>query len=173
MVMGVSGVGKTTIGRALADRIGWTFIEADDDHSPENVAHMHAGIPLTDEDRKPWLDAVGRRVRSHLELGEDVVLACSALKDKYREQLRAITGPMTVIYLSASREVIAKRLAQRHNHFMNATLLGSQIDTLEPPRDAITVDASGTPDQVVDLIVDRIRDLSETNDKHGVEETGK
>ena len=156
MVMGVSGVGKTTIGKALAARLHWLFLDADDDHSSANIEKMHRGIPLTDADREPWLTSVGTRVRGHLDRGENVVLACSALRQQYRQQLEDVAGPMTVVFLTASHQTLEKRLAQRRHHFMNKHLLSSQIDTLEPPTGALNVDAGGTPDDVVNTIIDQI-----------------
>jgi carbohydrate kinase (thermoresistant glucokinase family) len=152
LVMGVSGAGKTTIGRALAARLGWVFLDADDDHSAENVQKLRAGIELTDADRIPWLHAVGERVDRHARRGENVVLACSALKAGYRRILEEIVGTMTIVFLTTSREVLEERVSHRPRHFMNAALLDSQIDTLEPPASAITVDA----DAPVDVIVSRI-----------------
>ncbi len=138
--MGVTGSGKTTVGRALSANLGWRFADADDYHSAANVSKMAAGIPLTDKDRAPWLLALRQAVVEWTAAGENVVLACSALKAAYREEL--VTGPeVKLVYLKASMELIAQRLAGRSGHFMNPHLLQSQFDALEEPYDVVTVDA--------------------------------
>ncbi len=147
--MGVSGAGKTTVGQRLAAALGWRFRDADDLHSRENVAKMAAGIPLTDEDRAPWLAALRDVVRRALESGEDLVLACSALKRSYRELLTVDTARQRWVYLWAPREVLAERLARRRGHYMPTTLLDSQLATLEVPEGALAVDVSPDPDTVV------------------------
>lgn len=128
IVMGVSGVGKTSVGAALAKALNLPFIDADDLHPTTNRAKMAAGQPLTDEDRWPWLMACAMALR------EDAVLACSALKRSYRDHLRQhINCPLQIVHLTAARSLIAERLAARQGHFMPETLLDSQISTLEPP----------------------------------------
>lgn len=156
LIMGVSGVGKTTIGRLLATELGWHYVEADEFHPPENVAKMHAGIPLTDEDRAPWLAALSRELRQRDAAGENVVVACSALKQKYRRELLAGLGEAVVIFLRAPSAVIAERLMQRSGHFMPRSLLESQLETLEPPRNAITLDAQDSPATLVMEIRERL-----------------
>ena len=127
VLMGVSGSGKSTVGAALAVALGWPLVDADDLHPPENVAKMAAGIPLTDDDRWPWLDAVGA------VLGEgDVIVACSALRRVYRDRLRAV-APFELIYLRGDPALLAERIGHRRGHFMPAALLQSQLDTLEEP----------------------------------------
>ena len=139
VLMGVSGCGKTTVGVALASRLGWRFIDADDLHPPANVAKMAAGTPLTDEDRWPWLDRVAGELRDLLARGEHAVLACSALKAVYRERL-ASAGNVRFVYLAGDRATIAERIAPRQHRYMPATLLDSQFAALEPPSGAIKID---------------------------------
>ncbi|MGB7555746.1 MAG: gluconokinase, partial [Candidatus Korobacteraceae bacterium] len=139
ILMGVSGVGKTTIGKALAQELHWRFAEGDDFHSAANIAKMHAGIPLTDEDRAPWLQSLRSAITRWLAAGENVVLACSALKASYRETLQ-VAPEVKFVYLRGSFELIAQRLASRHGHYMNPHLLRSQFDTLEEPIDTVTID---------------------------------
>ncbi|NYI07362.1 gluconokinase [Allostreptomyces psammosilenae] len=129
VVMGVSGVGKTTIGPALAERLGVPYAEADSFHPPANIAKMSAGTPLNDEDRAPWLDAIADWARSRRGLGG--VVSCSALKRAYRDRLRATDPDLFFLHLDAPREVIAARLGARTDHFMPTTLLDSQLATLE------------------------------------------
>jgi gluconokinase len=133
VVMGVSGSGKTTIGEALATRLGWHFIDGDDLHPPENVAKMHAGIPLDDSDRAPWLAAIARQIDDWIAAETSGVITCSALKRHYRDIVIGARPSVRLIYLAGSAETIAKRLAARHGHFMPASLLQSQFATLEPP----------------------------------------
>ena len=139
VVMGVSGSGKSTTGAALARDLGWPFIEGDDLHPPENVAKMAAGVPLTDDDRWPWLDRIVAELRARSRQSADIVLACSALKQSYRDRL-APAGDVRFVHLHGDRETIAARLAVRHHRYMPASLLDSQFATLEPPGDAIVVD---------------------------------
>jgi gluconokinase len=149
VLMGVSGSGKTTVGKLLADRLGWDFVEADDYHPPANVEKMHRCIPLDDEDRRPWLEALRRRVDAACRQGEKAVVACSALKQAYREYLeRDYPDCVRYVYLHGSEELIRRRLADRTGHFMNPSLLHSQFDTLEPPADALRVEVSGTPEAI-------------------------
>ncbi len=152
VVMGVSGVGKTTVGVELARRLGIDFIDADDLHSAENVAKMSAGIPLVDDDRWPWLDRVG----AVLAADPRSVVACSALRRVYRDRLRA-TAPATLfVHLAAAPERVAAQAEAREDHFMPPALLRSQIATLEPLGDderGITVVVNADPDELVDRIV--------------------
>jgi gluconokinase len=149
ILMGVSGVGKTTVGVRLAATLGWRFRDADDFHAPESIAKMAAGIALTDEDRWPWLARLREFIRSALESGEDVVLACSALKKAYRERLTVDSTRERWVALWAPRDVIARRLAARRGHYMPPALLDSQLATLEVAEDALKVDVSADPDMVV------------------------
>jgi len=149
VVMGVSGSGKTTIGRLLAARLGWRFIEGDDYHPRANIDKMAAGIPLEDSDRWPWLDALnGVLLRE-----KDAVLTCSALKESYRHRLLAGVANARIVYLYAPKALIAERVAKRKHKYMPASLLDSQFATLEPPRGAIEVDVSGDPEAGVAQIV--------------------
>jgi gluconokinase len=155
IVMGVTGTGKTTIGRGLSERTGWQFAEGDDYHSEANKQKMHAGIPLTDEDRGPWLAALHELLDGWFQRRESGILACSALKQSYRETL--ITGiphdAYRFVMLQVSREHIAERLAHRIDHYMNPALLDSQFATLEAPSDALVVSDEGTPEETIGLIL--------------------
>lgn len=153
LVMGVAGVGKTTIGEALARRLGWRFIDADDYHPPQNVAKMKAGIALEDADRWPWLARLNKELREEI----NAVLACSALKQSYRERLAQGIHPFTVVYLHGSAELIRSRMAARRHRYMPAALLDSQLATLEPPADAISIDVAGSPDECVAAIAARLK----------------
>jgi gluconokinase len=149
LVMGVSGAGKTTLGELLAQRLGWRFIDADDYHPPQNVAKMAAGVPLEDADRWPWLDALNRRLRGE----KDAIVACSALKESYRQRLLAGIAEARVVYLHGDKALIAARVAARKHRYMPASLLDSQFATLEPPQAAIAVDVSGEPEGRVLAII--------------------
>jgi gluconokinase len=152
VVMGVSGSGKTTVGVALARRLGMPFSDADDFHSPENKAKMAAGIPLTDDDRAPWLESVAAWLADHADTGG--VVSCSALRRAYRDVLRGDRPRTVFLHLHGDREVLAARLAARPGHFMPATLLDSQLATLEP----LQADETGQVLDValpVDTLVDR------------------
>jgi gluconokinase len=155
LLMGVSGSGKTTVGAMLAGRLGWTYAEADDFHPRANVEKMHAGIPLNDDDRRPWLEATAAWMRD--QTGPAVVTS-SALKHKYRDLLRAGRPDLRLVYLEGDRELIGKRLAARHGHFFPKQLLDSQFADLEPPgpdEDPVVVSVDGPPEQVVQRIIDR------------------
>ena len=156
VVMGVTGVGKTTIGSALAMQLGYAFEDADAYHSAANVEKMSHGIPLTDADRIPWLEAMHRMLKERNDAGTSVVLACSALKQEYRDLL-ANDVPITWIYLRGSAAVIRERIQHRHGHFAKEDLLKSQFDTLEEPTDAVVVDANRAPDEIVRDILPRIQ----------------
>lgn len=156
VVMGVSGVGKTTIGQALASSLDATFAEGDSYHPRENVEKMRGGQPLSDEDRWPWLDRLRTEIEGWLRGDRPVVLACSALKASYRNRLSPSHGDVTFVYLEADRELIAIRLATRTGHYMPASLLASQLDTLEPPEDAITVDTSRPLDAILADLLPRV-----------------
>jgi ribose 5-phosphate isomerase A len=156
VVMGVSGVGKSTVGAELAMRLGWTFEEGDTLHPEANVAKMHAGIPLTDADREPWLEAVAAWIDRRRALKEPGIITCSALKRAYRRRIIGDRPEARLVYLRGSHELIAARLAGRHGHFMPADLLQSQLDTLEQPtpdEDALTVDAGPPPSEIAEQII--------------------
>jgi gluconokinase len=152
ILMGVSGSGKTTVGRLLARDLGWPFYDADDFHPPANVEKMHRGVPLTDADRAPWLDALHALIERLAGAGHSAVLACSALKQSYRDDLRAGVPGMRFVYLHGDGALIAQRLAERRGHFMPADLLRSQLGTLEEPTDAITVDVADAPERIAAAI---------------------
>jgi carbohydrate kinase (thermoresistant glucokinase family) len=146
VIMGVSGSGKTTIGRALARRLGWRFQEGDALHPPENIAKMKAGHPLDDKDRAPWLAAIAAVIDEWRRRGACGVITCSALKRRYRDIIIGNRPDVRLVYLEGSRELIGKRIAVRHGHFMPASLLDSQFAALEPPAPdehaiAVSVDA--------------------------------
>jgi gluconokinase len=149
--MGVAGAGKTTVGRALAQQLHWRFADADDYHSAANIAKMSAGIPLTDDDRAPWLQTLHDAIVAWLAAGENVALACSGLKAAYRDRLM-VSREVKLVYLRASPELVAARMAGRSGHYMNPHLLRSQFETLEEPMDALTIDAGLPTEQVVDKI---------------------
>ncbi len=156
IVMGVSGVGKTTIGVALAAALGWRFLDADDYHPATNIEKMRAGVPLTDADRTPWLAGLREVITDFLVRGEDLVLACSALRATYRERLTVDPAHQRWVYLQLSPELLQQRLFQRKGHYMPLSLLGSQLATLELPADALTVDATPTPEEIVASIRARL-----------------
>ncbi|MEP7084680.1 MAG: gluconokinase, GntK/IdnK-type [Betaproteobacteria bacterium] len=150
VVMGVTGVGKTTVGMLIAQRLGALFVDADDFHPPANVAKMRAGIPLDDVDRQPWLAALNARLRAAAAQGAPLVLACSALKSVYRERLRDNLPTLRFVHLVGARELIAGRLESRTGHYMNPALLDSQFATLESPDDVLTLDVGDTPEALAD-----------------------
>ena len=153
VLMGVTGTGKTTVGEALAARTGWPFADADDFHSAANRAKMHAGIPLTDEDREPWLQSLHQQIVTWLGDGVNI-LACSALEESYRTELTSGTGPRSVrfVFLTGPPELIRQRMEARHGHYMPESLLPSQLATLEQPQDAMEISI----DQTVPAMVDQI-----------------
>jgi len=155
VLMGVSGSGKTTIGGLLAERVGAVFADADDYHPAANKAKMAAGNPLNDDDRQPWLETLNALLRGWFGAGSGGVLACSALKEKYRATLAAgmPEGAVQFVLLDGSKELIAERLAQRQHEYMNPKLLESQLATLEKPSDALTVVNDKAPEMIVDEIL--------------------
>jgi len=158
VLMGVTGSGKTTIGELLATRTAAEFADADDYHPLANKQKMAAGHPLNDEDRQPWLEELNRILQRWFSAGKDGVLACSALKAKYRTTLEAglPQAAVTFVLLSGSKQLIAERLAARKHEYMNPDLLDSQLATLETPADAVTIVNDRTPDEVVSQILTRI-----------------
>jgi gluconokinase len=159
ILMGVSGVGKTAIGTLLSARTGWKFEDADDYHSEENRRKMAAGIPLTDADRSPWLMALHERILQHMENDENVILACSALKQQYRDLLAGglANDEMRFVYLHAPSALIRERMQSRHHSYMNPELLDSQLATLEVPSDAWDVSVAGSLEESVEKIVTQLR----------------
>ncbi|OAH15698.1 gluconokinase [Streptomyces jeddahensis] len=158
VVMGVAGTGKTTIGPLLAARLGVPYAEGDDFHPESNIAKMSAGTPLTDDDRWPWLDAIGAWAHSRDGLGG--VASSSALKRSYRDRLRAAAPGIVFVHLTGDRELIEDRMSHREGHFMPTALLDSQFATLEPlePDEAgVAVDVSGSPDEITDRAVEALR----------------
>ena len=156
VVAGVSGSGKSTVGALLAGRLGWPFADGDSFHPAENVAKMASGIPLTDDDRWPWLAAIGAWMDERITAGESGVLACSALKLAYREVLLDGRSAARMVFLHVGHDIDAIRLAARHGHFFPPRLLDSQFDNLEVPRPAegaLVVPADGTPDELVAAII--------------------
>ena len=154
--MGVSGVGKSTVGEALARRLGWRFAEGDGFHSPAEIAKMHAGHPLTDDDRQPWLQRVAGWIGAEEAAGENAVITCSALRRAYRDALRDGHPSVRFVHLVGNPALVADRLAHRHAHFMPPALLGSQYDVLEPlgpDEPGVEVSADAPPDVVVDRVV--------------------
>lgn len=151
LLMGVQGSGKTAVGRALAARLGWRFVDGDDFHSAANKAKMSSGIPLNDSDRAPWLSAIRKEIDRALSDKENLIIACSALKERYRQQL--VTSGVRLVYLRGSQELIRSRLVARVGHFAKLDLLASQFEQLEEPVGAITIDIEQTVDQVVNDIV--------------------
>lgn len=155
IVMGVSGSGKTTLGTALATRLGWAFADADDFHPATNREKMARGLPLTDEDRWPWLETLRALLAEHLSAGRPVVLACSALKQRYRDTLTAGLEGTTFVFAQGSAALIAERM-RRRQHFMPLSLLASQFAALEAPEDALTVDIRWPVEHNVRLIADAL-----------------
>ena len=151
VVMGPTGSGKTTVGTLLAQRLAWDFVDADEFHSAANKAKMHAGIPLTDADRAPWLAAIRKQIERWLAENRNVVLACSALKQSYRAILWH-EGEVQLVYLKGTYQLIAQRLLSRHGHFADEHILAGQFADLEEPTDALVVDISATPDVIVEEI---------------------
>jgi len=151
IVMGVVGAGKTTVGRMLADQLHWEFADADDFHPPSNVEKIRDGIPLTDADRKPWLDLLHQAITQWIATGKSVVLACSALKASYRSKLK-VSQEVRFVFLKGSAAPIAERLHERHGHFAGESILASQLADLEEPEDALTVNISSSPHQIVEEI---------------------
>ncbi|GAC1620160.1 MAG: gluconokinase [Candidatus Acidiferrum sp.] len=155
LLMGVSGSGKTKMGAALADRLGWTFADADDFHSAENKQKMADGIALTDSDRAPWLDALHRQISAWLLQNQNAVLACSALKQTYREAL-LIHPAVHLVYLKGSADLITARLRGRSGHYAGETLLSSQFAALEEPSAAITIDITHSQEEILNEIVSQL-----------------
>jgi len=155
IMMGVTGAGKTTVGRLLADQSGWEFADADDFHPPANVEKMRQGIPLNDDDRWPWLEYLRQAITDWIAAQRNVVLACSALKRSYRKELQV--GPeVRFVYLKGSTNLIADRLRSRHGHFADEQILAGQFADLEEPETAVIVEIASKPEQIVAQIREKL-----------------
>jgi gluconokinase len=155
IIMGTTGAGKTTIGTMLAAQLNWQFADADTFHPPANIEKMSHGIPLNDADRAPWLAAMRKAILEWVAAGKNVVLACSALKRSYRDEL--LVGPeVKIIYLKGNYALFAERIRNRHGHFAGEGILAGQFADLEEPTDAITIDAAQPPEQIVAEIRKRL-----------------
>lgn len=162
VVMGVSGSGKTTIARALAERLSCRMLEGDDLHPAANIERMRAGVPLTDEDRSAWLLSIERQISAAAHDSEALVVSCSALKRRYRDTLRKHVSRVIFVYLRGERELLASRLIRRHDHFMPPALLDSQLEALEPPGTdewAIRLSITRAPQAIVDSILEQLPPL--------------
>ena len=159
VLMGVSGCGKTTIGQILSGKLGWPLLDADEFHSASSIDKMRNGIALQDADRWPWLDRMNAALRESEARGESVLLACSALKQVYRDRLSKGIGELRWIHLRGGFELIRERLEARKGHYMKAGLLESQFAALEEPEDALNVDIDSSPDSIADSILRRLQAL--------------
>ncbi len=153
ILMGPMGCGKTTVGKMLAEKLGWSFYDGDDFHPQKNVEKMRAGIALTDEDRKLWLEKLHTNIQRWLRDKQDSILACSALKQAYREFLGVDQDTVKTVYLKGSYELLRRRIEERRHPYMDKNLLRSQLDALEEPKDGLTVDISAFPEIVVRTII--------------------
>ena len=156
LIMGVTGSGKTTVGTALATRLRWEFLDADDFHSAANKEKMHKGIPLTDADREPWLRSIHDKLIELGSQGRSAALACSALKQTYRDALSANVD-LKLVYLKGSYNLTAERIHERHGHFAGEGILAGQFADLEEPQDALIVDVHQSPDAIVAYIIDQLK----------------
>lgn len=167
VVMGVSGCGKTTVSALLAATLGWRYREGDDLHPPENVEKMRGGTPLTDADRLPWLHKIAAEIGGWQARGEEGVLTCSALKRAYRDIIIGDRSEVALVYLKGSHDLIARRMAARHEHFMPTALLASQFATLQEPTSderPIVIDVDGSPGEIADRIVRELQFRSRDGD---------
>jgi gluconokinase len=155
LVMGVTGAGKTTVGGLLAKQLDWQFLDADDFHPPENIEKMKHGIPLTDADREPWLAAIHQALVDYASKNQDVVLACSALKQKYRQKLAAGLD-LRICYLKGSFEAISSHIEHRTGHFAGEAILAGQFSDLEEPHNAGVLDATATPEENVRVALSKL-----------------
>ena len=153
ILMGVSGSGKTTVGKAIASKLGWDFYDADDFHPQENIIKMETGMPLNDSDRAPWLASLHDLIASCLTRNDAGILACSALKERYRQKLVEGNDGLQLIYLKGSYDLIWSRMSARQDHYMKPEMLQSQFEALEEPSDALTVDISLSVDEIVRVIL--------------------
>jgi gluconokinase len=155
LLMGVAGAGKTTVGQLLASKLGWDFADADDYHSATNIEKMRNGNPLTDVDRAPWLEALRALISGWIAVGNNAVLACSALKRSYRDQF-SVGSEVCLVYLRVAPEVLRQRLRARRGHYMTEAMLESQLATLEEPQDALVIDADAAPAVIVAEILRKL-----------------
>jgi len=165
IVFGVSGAGKTTIGKLLAEELGWQFLEADDFHPRSNIEKMRGGRPLTDEDRRPWLERLREQIAHILAANENAVLACSALKHSYRDGLR-VSDDVKLVFLRGDYALVEKQLGGRQGHFMNPVLLGSQFADLEEPASdegVLAIDLGRPPREIVEEIKTKLNLMGESN----------
>lgn len=162
VMMGVSGSGKTQIGQQLAAELDWKFFDADDFHSPEHINKMRHGMALTDADRDPWLKTLQALIERLIEQNQSAVLACSALKQSYRDRL-CIHPSVKIVYLKGSYDLIQQRLNRRTDHYMSADLLSSQFEILEEPQDALVVDVSQPPEAIVAIIKRQLQPIFDDN----------
>jgi gluconokinase len=156
LLMGVTASGKSTVGRILAERLGWPFFDGDDFHPPANIEKMSHGIPLTDEDRAPWLAALHQVLADHEQRGVSAIVASSALKERYRHVLLDGLHTVRLVYLKGDPAVLQARLDSRVGHFMPKTMLPSQMAALEEPADAFVADAGQTPEAIAEKIIDGV-----------------
>ena len=159
VVMGVSGCGKSTVGERLAQSLGCGYVEGDDFHPPQNVALMAAGTPLGDADRQGWLEVLATKLHAAHSAGRGLVLSCSALKRSYRDVLRSKAPALVIVHIHGSRALLAERMAARVHRYMPASLLASQLDTLEPPQpdeNTVTVDAAESVEHIVQTVLDQL-----------------
>lgn len=173
IVMGVSGSGKSTLGAALAERLGWTFADADDYHPQANKEKMARGEALTDADRQPWLETLHHLLAEAIGTGQPLVLACSALKQKYRDTLIGDLGGVALVYANGSRELIEERMRTRYQsegHFMPVSLLESQFATVEPPAHAIHADISKPMSELLPLVLEELTSRSFSDADHRLNE---
>lgn len=156
IVMGVAGSGKTTVGQALARRLGWDFYDADGFHPIENISKMASGIPLDDSDRAPWLASLHALIAASLKEERPAVLACSALRESYRQRLLEGNNDVLVVYLKGNYDLIWSRLSARRDHYMKPQMLRSQFDVLEEPTDVLTMDITMSMEEIVGAIVEHL-----------------
>lgn len=149
ILMGVSGSGKTTIGRLLADNLGWTFYDGDDYHPPSNIENLKKGIALTDAERWPWLATLKKIIENSIAKKEHTIIACSALRRSYREYLAGYSESVRFVYLKGEYDLVRQRLNRRKGHFMDENLLLSQFETMEEPQDAFIINISQPPETIV------------------------
>lgn len=156
IVMGVSGCGKSSVGKTLAEKLGWDFYDADDFHPPANIKKMADGIPLDDSDRAPWLASLHDLISSSLKANHSGVLACSALKERYRQQLMDGNNDVGLVYLKGSYDLIWSRMTARKEHYMKPHMLQSQFDALEEPVNALTMDISESVDEILSKVLEQM-----------------